>query len=284
MDRSLPEMPPSPLLDVEVDGLLVALEDVLDGCRDLLAAHRPVPGDKRTAFGREAVTDVDVAIEEALRRVFASHLPRAAFLGEETAPGGPPPAAAPVCVVVDPLDGTREYLAGSSNFGCSIGLFVAGAPVLGMVDLLERGHRLAALATSGGWELRGDARVLAAPPADRSRWRLGVSPPQLAWFSPQARRMLRLVPVGSTVAKIAGILLGGLDGVVVLPSRAALRIWDYAGGAIVLAAAGGRLTDPHGDELLRTLPLDHPGGWLAGSPGVVAALQALWPMLSSNHR
>jgi len=267
---------------VAVAGLLGELERVLDGCRDLLAAHRPTLGDKRVAGGFEAVTDADVMIEEALRRACGSHLPEAAFLGEETAPRGPSPAAVPLCVVVDPLDGTREYLAGSPDFGCSIGLFAAGAPVLGVIDLLQRRRRLTAVAGPDGWELHGAARPLPPTPADRSRWRIGVSPPQQPRFSAQARRLLRLVPVGSTVAKIAGILLGELEGALVLPSQATLRIWDYAGAAVVLAAAGGHLVDPHGDELLATLPLDHAGGWLAGTPEVVTALQAVWPALASS--
>lgn len=112
-----------------------------------------------------AVTALDLAVEESLRSFFAAATPGLAFFGEETAAGALPPGFEGW--VVDPIDGTRQLLAGSPIFAVLICLVEADAPALAVIDYPLLGERLYAGPGTGCWFERGSARVaatVAAPP------------------------------------------------------------------------------------------------------------------------
>ena len=111
---------------------------------DIALAHRlaEVAGDAirpffRAEYGLEVkadaspVTLADRAAEQAMRRLLAAEVPRDAIHGEEF---GETPGDSGRTWVLDPIDGTRSFIAGRPIFGTLIGLVVDGWPVLGVID------------------------------------------------------------------------------------------------------------------------------------------------------
>lgn len=88
---------------------------------------------------KDLVTDADEAAQQAIRNVLQPAFPDYAFVGEEQGETQPPaavfqsPADAPPCWIVDPLDGTVNYVHGLPGFAVSIGLWAAGQIRLGVI-------------------------------------------------------------------------------------------------------------------------------------------------------
>lgn len=160
-------------------------------------------------------------------------------------------------VLVDPLDGTREILAGRDEFTVNVALIENGVPLLGIVaapalGLLWRGH-----VGQGAERLRLDPG--AGPARARERTEIRTRPwgnPAIAMASrthpdPQTNAFLDGVPgiervaCGSSV-KFCRIAEGGAD---LYPRLAAISEWDIAAGHAVLAAAGGCVIAPDGAPL-----------------------------------
>lgn len=117
--------------------LQVAIEAARAGAAELMARrdHRVV----RQKAPRDLVTDADLAAQQAIRSVLRDTFADYAFVGEEQGQGEPPSAVragaadAPPCWIVDPLDGTVNYVHRLQNFAVSIGLFAAGRMSLGVI-------------------------------------------------------------------------------------------------------------------------------------------------------
>lgn len=88
---------------------------------------------------KDLVTDADIAAQLAIRRVLQTNYPQYSFVGEEEGENQPPEAVrlgapdAPPCWIVDPLDGTVNFVHGLHNFAVSIGLYAAGKMRLGVI-------------------------------------------------------------------------------------------------------------------------------------------------------
>jgi len=142
---------------------LPAALEAVDAARGILLSRRPalvqVKGD------RDVVSDVDLAIERAVREHLAHATQGIELLGEEE--GGADPVSANRCWVLDPIDGTANFVAGSPLCGISLALVEAGHPVLGVVDLpmlgsaippSRAGERPAMAATCGSRRRTASAR------------------------------------------------------------------------------------------------------------------------------
>jgi myo-inositol-1(or 4)-monophosphatase len=88
-----------------------------------------VAEDKTSRFGYDPVTEADRGIETILRDAVAERFPDHRFIGEEWGTTGPDDAAA--TWIVDPIDGTKAFVTGSTGWGTLIGLVVAGRAVAG---------------------------------------------------------------------------------------------------------------------------------------------------------
>src|SRR5258708_23997924 len=99
---------------------------------------------------RDPVTDVDLAVERAVRDLLATATPGIGFLGEEE---GRTPAGDGLgrMWVLDPIDGTVNYAAGSPLCAVSLALLEDGQPVLGVIDLPFLGQRYWATAGGGAY-------------------------------------------------------------------------------------------------------------------------------------
>lgn len=194
-------------------------------------------------------------------------------VAEEEAARGQAPAAADCFWLVDPLDGTREFVARNGEFTVNIALVRQGQPVLGVVYLPVPDRLYVGVVGRGAWlEEAGRRRAITArvqPEAGAvvacSRSHGDIAALQ-AWL--QGRPVAAWVPVGSSL-KFGLIAAGEAD---LYPRLGRTMEWDTAAGHAVLAAAGGSVCDLAGRALRYGKPgFENPHfvarGAPAGPPG-----------------
>ncbi len=217
--------------------------------------------------GGDPVTEADRAVDAALRETLLR--PGEGWLSEETADDPARLAAARVWIV-DPLDGTREFVAGIPEWCVSVGLVEHGEPVAGgilnpMTGELVLGAQGAGVTRNGETvrleprpELRGAAVLASRSEAQRGEWKRFDGAP----FAVRA--------VGSVAYKLALVAAGLADATWTLVPK---HEWDVAAGVALVLAAGGEVCTPDGASRVQS----------AGSllPGLVAARPGLMPALTS---
>lgn len=219
------------------------IEEALDAA---LAALEPFDQGRILAerkAGGDPVTAADLAVDAALKR---SLLRRGeGWLSEETADDGARLEHSEVWIV-DPLDGTREFVDGIPEWCVSIGYVVDGVPVAGGVAAPSRGLRIVG-AAGEGVELTGADPISPSPGlagalvlASRSEVKRGEWAPVFA--TPVAVRNM-----GSVALKLAMVGAGMADATWTLVPK---NEWDVAGGAAIVRAAGGVTLDPDGKPVV----------------------------------
>ncbi len=214
------------------------------------------------------VTDADVASQKTIYEYLLGRYPGHGFLGEEDAGNYRRPAIdAPPTWIVDPIDGTTNYVHDVPFYCVSIGLQIAGELVVGVVFDPSRNEMFAA-ATGFGASLNG--RVLKTSQADKIGQAListGFAPDvrghevALAWwrhFSFEAQSLRR---TGSTALNMAYIAAGRFDAYYAFDNH----VWDVAGATVLVREAGGIVTnldggvyDPHTPDALASNGPLHP--------------------------
>jgi myo-inositol-1(or 4)-monophosphatase len=195
----------------------------------------------------DLVTEVDVAVERMFRALVAERFPDHAVLGEElggsaTVPPGP-------CWVFDPIDGTTNYAHGLPIFCASLALEIDGVPEVAAVFDPNRQELFTAERGSGAFLNGAPLRVSSADrllnamlvtgfPYDVHA-RVDEIVGLFAEFVGRARAVRRL---GSAAIDLCYVAAGRLDGF----WESDLKAWDIAGGALIVAEAGGRVTGMDG--------------------------------------
>jgi 3'(2'), 5'-bisphosphate nucleotidase len=223
------------------------------------------------------VTAADLASEAIILSGLATLLPGIPIISEEASGKQPMPDAGTRCLIVDPLDGTREFLADLDQYVVNIALVENGVPVAGVIaaparQTLWRGavgmgaERLELIpgeeprAAFLRMDIRTRPRPLIGPRVLVSRSHLDPATDAFVDRLPQPDR----VPVGSAL-KFCLLAEGSAD---LYPRLAPTSEWDVAAGHAVLAAAGGDVRRPDGT------PLRYGQGWAKGDfiiPGFIAA-------------
>ena len=210
----------------------------------LLARHVGRP--KRVQTKRSAidlVTEIDRASETRIHRRLHRAFPTFGFLGEEH---GERRATSPFRWIVDPLDGTNNFVHGMPLFGVSIGLEYRQQLVVGVIyDPLRR--ELFVATRHGGAFLNGRRiHVSTTRRLSQSLLSTGFSSnflthdqPYLGWFQAAQRHSHGVRRIGSTVLSLASIAAGRLEGFY----ERDLWPWDMAAGILLVKEAGGRVTD-----------------------------------------
>jgi 3'(2'), 5'-bisphosphate nucleotidase len=209
------------------------------------------PAHRRKADG-SPVTDADERAEELLVAGLARLLPGVPILAEEEASRGVLPARHDEFVLIDPLDGTKEFLAGRPEYTVNLALVRGGTPVAGALHApaLGRSWAGAGAGAVAAAHARGAIPAPAAFAAIATRdppqppvavvSHNHVDPQSLAFLDRLGVRERR--PVGSSL-KFALIAEGGAD---LYPRFGPVMEWDIAAGHAVLAAAGGAVLSPEG--------------------------------------
>ena len=231
------------------------------GCAVLRAYSRLNPAVEYKP-DQSPLTQADLASHRILVEGLARIAPGWPVLSEESAevPYGER-RAWPRFWLVDPLDGTREFLHRNGEFTVNIALVEGARPVLGVVAAPALGRLYYAARGLGAWkEDAGSAAPIRVSPAPAGPLRVVVSrshSPADQDLSPwTASRPHTCIPIGSSL-KFCLVADGAAD---LYPRLGPTMEWDTAAAHCILEAAGGRLTDLHGNPLLYNKPsLLNPG-------------------------
>lgn len=258
------------------DDLALASRAALAGGRAAMAFYGAGDLDVEDPTGRGPVTAADRASNEAILAILAAERPGEALLSEESAERDAASAGGRLWVV-DPLDGTREFIDGIGEFSVMVGLAVDGGAVLGAVYQPEPDRLFAGEAGRGAWVTEratqgGEARRLEAPREAAEPLRLVRSrshPDERLQRLEEALGDVDVILSGSAGSKCALVALGRAD--LYVHPVPYLKEWDTCAPEALLVAAGGRVTDCFG-EPLRYGKADpkQPRGILAGNPGAAA--------------
>ncbi len=189
--------------------------------------------------GRSPVSEADIAVDRFLRKTLRGARPDYGWLSEESDRHGSE-STNQRTFVVDPIDGTRAFLAGKDIWCVSIAIVEQGVPVVGVLDCPVRKEVYRAYAGSGA-ACNGAAITVRMP---SSAPIVGGPPSMIRSVPTQLREMLvegRYVP--SLAYRIAMVASGELDATFVKPNA---HDWDVAAADIILAEAGGIVLDATG--------------------------------------
>ncbi|MBV8687818.1 MAG: 3'(2'),5'-bisphosphate nucleotidase CysQ [Alphaproteobacteria bacterium] len=206
------------------------------------------------------VCDVDLEVDAFLRERLRALDPEAGWLSEETLDASDR-IERPRLWVVDPIDGTRDYLRGRSGWCVSVALVEDRVPVLGVLDAPARGEHWAAQKGRGalrnGIPLRASGRT-ALPGARVPAEQLAAEDADLLAVPKPNSIALRIALVAAGEADLVATLRWGFE-------------WDIAAAALIAAEAGATVTGALGQPLAFNTASGEAFGVLAAAPGIHAA-------------
>lgn len=222
------------------------------------------------------VTRADHAANDRILAALRKAFPGDAVLSEEST-DSPERLHAQRVWIVDPLDGTKEFLARNGEFSVMIGLAVGGEPVLGVVCLPALGILYGAERGAGAWVQRaGEAIPLRCCPTDPRAVRLvgsrSHSDPLLTAIQ-ESLGVTDVLSCGSVGVKCARIAEGERD--LYVHPVPYLKEWDTCAPEVVVREAGGWISDCFGEPLRYNKPIPvQPHGILASGPESPAHVRA----------
>ena len=247
----------------------IALEAARAAGALLASAERPEVLSTKSS-PTDVVTQMDRAAEALITRAIRAVRPHDAFLAEEGGAAGEEGSG--VRWVIDPLDGTVNYLYGLPDWAVSIGVEVDGIVVAGVVEVPSRGETFSAVRGRGAWLDSADGRrelrcgpgpelsqALVATGFGYRAERRRVQGEVVAALLPRIRDIRR---AGSASVDLCSVAAGRVDGYY----ERGLNPWDYAAGGLVAEQAGAVVAGFHGE---------------AASPSMaIAAGEKLYPLLA----
>lgn len=205
----------------------------------------------------DLVTEVDKGAERMIRNLILTHFPTHSFLGEEGVEPGPRASAralndlgqADYLWIVDPIDGTTNYVHGFPFYTVSIALAYKGEVVVGVVYDPSRDEMFVAEKGKGAY-LHGkpmkvapekklsDSLIATGFPADLE----GSLPVNMAGLNAIVPKVRNIRTSGSAALHMAYVAAGRLSGF----WEIGLNSWDMAAGALLIQESGGTVTDTIG--------------------------------------
>ena len=206
------------------------------------------------------VCDADLAVDAFLKRELSALLPAAGWLSEETA-DDPERLTKDLIWLVDPIDGTRDFIRGRKGWAVSVALISAGRPLLGILSAPARGEtwlgRAGQGASRNGAALRASSRSTLAGsrvPADS----LPKVDRDLSMVDKPNSIALRVAMVAADEADLVATLRWGFE-------------WDIGAAALIAREAGAAVTDAFGHKLQYNKRDPRAFGLIASAPGIHAA-------------
>ena len=187
------------------------------------------------------VTTADLEADRILRERLTAAFPEDGWLSEETRDDAGRLARRRVWVV-DPLDGTKDFIKGLPEFAISVALVVAGRAVLGVVHNPITGELFHAMRGGGAYLDRDALHVARRTELKSARVAASRSELEHGEFDALAASF-EIVPVGSIAYKLGLVAAGRVDATL---SQRHKSEWDICAGTLLVEEAGGRVTDLSG--------------------------------------
>jgi myo-inositol-1(or 4)-monophosphatase len=226
--------------------------------------------DVREKSKNNPVTTADLEANRLIRERIHKAFPNDGWLSEEDADDTRRLALSRVWVV-DPIDGTKEFIEGVPQFAISIGFVVDGRPKVAVV-FNPANERFYNAAAGQGAFLNGAAiHVQSRKEINGALLLVSRSEPQKRFQVFADRCEIR--PVGSIAYRLAKVAGGDGDGTLTFRT---IHEWDICAGALMIEEAGGKIVDGDGKALrFNRQPAKH-RGVVAANAGLTAGLQSLW--------
>jgi 3'(2'), 5'-bisphosphate nucleotidase len=228
------------------------LDDLAEAAREAGEAIREIV---RRGFETESkqdsspVTEADRAAELIILAALTRAAPGVPVIAEEEVAAGRIPSHGETYFLVDPLDGTKEFVRGGDDYTVNIGLIEKRRPTLGIVFAPATGRLHGGCAGSGAWVDRGAGRETICSRARGERMTAVASKSHLNQatidYLQEAVGICDYIAVGSSL-KFCVLAEGQAD---IYPRAAPTSEWDTAAGHAILLAAGGLVDGPDGTPL-----------------------------------
>jgi len=242
------------------------IETTLRGYRDELLA---VPAQVRDKGGdRGPLTEMDEKMDREIYAAVHARYPEDGWISEES----PHEASSGRSWIIDPIDGTREFVDGIPEWAVSVGLYDRGRPLYGWLYNPPTGTLWHGGPGLGAWADQTPVRV--AAPADlaaavvgvsRTDTKKGIIPP----LTPEPKG------IGSIAFKLGLVGAGTIHATVSVTPK---NVWDIAGGIAIVLGAGGAIVRFDTGAAIDTLDLHRKldGGLVAAHPEWVEPIRALY--------
>jgi myo-inositol-1(or 4)-monophosphatase len=230
------------------------------------------PGETTSAtvthkIGGSPVTEADVAVNSFLEGRLRKLVPDAAWLSEESA-DSPERLGRDLVLVIDPIDGTRGFVAGRRGWAVAVALVFRSRPIFGLLHAPALGQTYVAVA-NGGSRLNGNPIGVSSRPRLDAKTR-AVGAPSLAQKLRRADVAFELLPkVPSLALRIAFVAKGAIEAALVKENA---QDWDIAAADLILTEAGGRLANPLGEQPVYNRADTSHGVLIAASPPIFAQI------------
>jgi myo-inositol-1(or 4)-monophosphatase len=205
----------------------------------------------------DLVTEIDKGAEQMIRRLLLTHFPQHTILGEESVDPGKDAAKRALenalqdeyVWIIDPLDGTTNYVHGFPFYSVSIALAHKGEVIVGIVYDPMRDELFVAEKGKGAYvhgsrmqvapeQQLGASLIASGFPTERER----ALPANLAGITALAPQVRNIRTAGSAALHMAYVAAGRLTGFWELN----LNAWDLAAGSLLVTESGGKVTDTYG--------------------------------------
>ena len=226
----------------------------------------------------DIVTVADVESEKKIVSVIRESFPDHNFLAEEEKYKK---TDSEYTWIIDPLDGTKEFIKGLSEYTVNIALVERNVAMLGVIDAPALGRTYYAARSLGAWKVEGDGQPQAIAASRCEKPRTAVV--SRSHLSDETKAYLQRLGIADSVTfgsslKICAVAEGAAD---IYPRHGTTSLWDTAAGTAIATVAGCSVVDLSGQPLRYDLAdgLKHPG-FLVTAPG--GCLEACRPALTGD--
>ena len=230
-----------------------AMEPIVRRAGAYVKSAVPVHANEKSGHA-DLVTEYDVNTQRMLVRELTALLPEANVMGEEEHLSCD--VTKGYCFIIDPIDGTTNFVMGFNHSAVSVALLLDGEPVIGMIYNPWAEEFYSAVRGEGAFCNDTPISVRNAPLRE-----CAVTFGTAAYYPPLAHRTARVVDrLITEVVAIRSLGSGALDVCDSARGRCGVYFefrlcpWDYAAGSLIVTEAGGQITDEHGNPISYTTP------------------------------
>jgi myo-inositol-1(or 4)-monophosphatase len=224
----------------------------------------------------DPVTTADLFANARIREIIRGTFPDDGWLSEEDK-DNPRRLESPRVWVVDPIDGTKEFIEGVPQFAVSIGFVVEGRPKVAVIYNPAEERLYTAAAGQGAFLNGHSARVASRAELKGALLLVSRSEPRRKFQA--FVDVCELRPVGSIANRLAKVAEGEGDGTLTFRS---IHEWDICAGVLMVEEAGGRVVDGEGKQLMFNRHEIRHRGVVAANETLSHGLQSLWAAAMSQ--